>query len=223
MSAAIVQSPSPVTLLGAGRIGRAALAASLKLAPVVVAADGGANMAVRAGIVPEAVIGDLDSVGRLARAAIPAARFHRIAEQETTDFEKCLTRIEAPFLLGLGFSGPRTDHTLAVWNALVRHPARACLILAGREVVFAAPRRMTLDVPPGTRVSLFPMARVSGRSRGLAWPIAGLDFAPDRRIGTSNRAEGAVELSFDAPGMLTILPAAVLPAAIAALRASEAW
>ena len=63
----------------------------------------------------------------------------------------------------------------------------------------------------------------SGRSRGLAWPIAGLDFAPDRRIGTSNRAEGAVELSFDAPGMLTILPAAVLPAAIAALRASEAW
>ena len=77
MSSAIVQSTYPVTLIGAGRVGRAALADALSLAPHVVAADGGANMAVRAGLVPEAVIGDLDSVAAATRAALPAARFHR--------------------------------------------------------------------------------------------------------------------------------------------------
>lgn len=223
MPAKIVHSSKPVTLIGAGHAGRAALAAALHLAPLVVAADGGANMAVRAGLMPDAVIGDLDSVGAAARAAIPPARFHHVAEQDTTDFEKCLTRIDAPLVLGLGFAGPRVDHALAVWGALVRHPRQRCLILTGREVVFAAPRRIVLDLARGTRVSLFPMVPVTGRSLGLAWPIDGIGFAPDGRSGTSNQAEGPVTLAFDAPGMLVILPAGGLRQACEALRASEAW
>lgn len=219
----IVQSSSPVTLVGAGSIARGALAAALHLAPCLVAADGGANVAVRAGHVPHRVIGDLDSVNARARAAVPAARFLHVAEQETTDFEKCLSRIEAPFVLGLGFAGPRADHTLATWNALVRHAGRRCLILTSRDVVFAAPRRIALDLAEGTRVSLFPMATVAARSSGLRWPVEGLDFRPDGRIGTSNLAEGPVDLGFAAPGMLVILPRSALPAAIAGLTRAVAW
>lgn len=219
----IVQSSSPVTLLGGGSLTRGALAGALRLAPCLVAADGGANVALRAGSVPRHVIGDLDSVSAATRAAIPAERFLHVAEQETTDFEKCLTRIEAPFILGLGLSGPRADHTLAVWNALVRHPARRCLILTPRDVAFAAPPRLSLDLRSGTRVSLFPMAPVSGQGTGLRWPIDGLRFAPDGRIGTSNRAEGPVRLAFGRPGMLVILPRAALPAAIAGLTQARGW
>ncbi len=192
------------------------------MAPCLVAADGGANVAVAAGRVPDAVIGDLDSVSDAARAAIPADRFHRVAEQESTDFEKCLQRIEAPYILGLGFAGPRADHTLAVWNALARHGARRCLILGREDVAFLAPRRLSLALKPGTRVSLFPMAAVAGTSRGLRWPIAGLAFAPDGRVGTSNEATGPVEMEFETARMLVILPKAALRAAIAGLQAS-AW
>jgi thiamine pyrophosphokinase len=65
---------------------------------------------------------------------------------------------------------------------------------------------------------LFPMARVTGRSTGLEWPIAGLIFAPDGVIGTSNRVVARrVTLEFDAPGMLVILPRRRLDAAIRAL------
>ncbi len=169
------------------------------------------------------MIGDLDSVSDAARAAIPASHFHKVAEQETTDFEKCLIRIEAPFILGLGFAGPRADHTLAVWNALARHGARRCLILGRTDVSFVAPRRMRLALAAGTRVSLFPMAPVTGESRGLRWPIGGLKFAPDARVGTSNEAEGPVELDFDTGRMLVILPRTALRAAIAALGQASEW
>lgn len=219
----IVQSSVPVTLVGGGALGRGALRAALGLAPLLIAADGGANKAVAAGLVPDRVIGDLDSVTARTRAAIPAERFLRVAEQETTDFEKCLVRIEAPFILGLGFAGPRADHTLAAWNALVRHPSRRCLVLTPKDVAFAAPPRLALDLVAGTRVSLFPMAPVAAVSRGLRWPVDGLAFRPDGRIGTSNRAVGPVAMDFAAPGMLVILPRAALGAAVAGLRQAPRW
>lgn len=223
MTEGIVQSKLPVTLLGAGKVGIAAVKRALGLAPCLVAADGGANMAVRAGLMPEAVIGDLDSLEPEVAAALPPARLWRIAEQETTDFEKCLTRIEAPVILGLGFYGARVDHALAVWNALARHPKRRCVILGGDDLVFLAPPRMDLSLAPGTRLSVFPLGSVAGHSAGLEWPIAGIGFAPDGRIGTSNRATGPVTLAFDAPRMLVILPRRALTSVLAALRSASGW
>lgn len=215
----IVQSSEGVTLIGGGRVARPVLTQALTLAPRLVAADGGADRALAAGLVPEAVIGDLDSIGESARAAVGPSRLFHVGEQETTDFEKSLTRIAAPFVLALGFAGPRLDHTLAVWNTLVRVAGPPCLVLGEKDLAFAAPprRRLSLALRPGTRLSLFPMARVGGRAGGLRWPIAGLGFAPDGRVGTSNTAEGAVDMEFDAAGMLVILPRACLRPAISAL------
>jgi len=216
MPAGIVRSSSPVTLLGAGRVSPALVKAALKHAPTLVAADGGANMAARLGLSPLAVIGDMDSVLPQVRAALPAGAAIEVSDQDTTDFEKCLARIEAPFLLGAGFTGARIDHALAVMNALVRHRGPPCLILSDADVIFAARGEVALPLRAGTRVSLFPMAPVRGRSEGLRWPIAGLAFAPDSRIGTSNMATGPVRMEFDGPGMLVILPRALLRQAIAA-------
>lgn len=208
-----------VTLLGGGPILRPQLAEALAIAPTLVAADGGADHALRAGLRPEAVIGDLDSLSRAARVAF-ADRLQRVTEQESTDFDKALRHISAPFLLGLGFSGGRMDHGLAVLNSLVRHPQKRALILSGTDVIFHAPpgQNLALALPPGSRLSLFPLAPVTGRSEGLRWPIEGLAFSPAGVIGTSNIVRGErVELAFDAPGMLVILPRAALRSALRAL------
>ncbi|WP_103256649.1 thiamine diphosphokinase [Tabrizicola aquatica] len=218
MNAPIVQTEAGVTLAGGGPFGRRDLAFCLVRAPVAVAADGGADGLLRLGVMPEAVIGDFDSLSSAGRAAIPAGRQHRVAEQATTDFDKALRSVEAPFVLALGFAGARLDHGLAAMNTLVTRAERRCILVGPKDVAFAAPPRLELDLAPGEPLSLFPMARVSGISRGLEWPIDGLDFAPDGMIGTSNRVTGRrVVLEFAAPGMLVILPRRRLDAAIRAL------
>lgn len=217
MSDTLLQFNRPVTLLGAGQGSSRYLKEALTHAPFLVAADGGANVAIAKGYMPEAVIGDFDSITDATRAAIPAERLCHVAEQDTTDFEKCLSRIEAPLILGLGFAAGRLDHVMAVWTVLVRYPGQRCVILGEEDVVFLSPRRLALDLAEGDRVSLFPMGAVRGQSQGLYWPIDGIGFAPDGRIGTSNRATGPVTLDFDAEKMLVLLPRDRLAAAIAAL------
>lgn len=213
----LLRTSEGVTLVGGGKVTRVAVNEALTLAPRLVAADGGADRALALGLAPELVIGDLDSISPAAQAALPSDRVHRIADQDTTDFEKCLAAISAPLLLAVGFAGPRADHAMAVWNALVREPRPRTIVIGPRDVIFAAPPRIDLPLRAGTRVSLFPLAPVRGESRGLYWPIAGLAFDPVGRIGTSNRATGPVSLAFEAPGMLVILPRAALRQAAAAM------
>ncbi len=216
-SLVIVQSSEGVTLVGGGPLSRGVLMRSLTFAPRLVAADGGADRVLRLGQRPEAVIGDLDSISASALRDLRDA-VHLIPEQDTTDFDKALRSIAAPFVVGLGFSGARLDHGLAVLNTLVRHAHRRCFILGQGDVTFLAPPLIELDLPIGSRLSLFPMRPVTGRSTGLRWQIDGLHFAPGARIGTSNEVvERRVTLAFDAPGMLIILPQRALPAVLAAL------
>ena len=217
MDQVIVDTLQGVTLAGGGPFGKAALARALRFAPVIVGADGGADRLLRLNAVPQAVIGDLDSITAASRAQL-GDRLFPIGEQETTDFDKALRSIKAPFVLGLGFAGARLDHGLAVLNALVRQPDRRCLILGPKDVTFLAPRDLTLTLRVGTRLSLFPMGAVTGQSSGLRWPIAGLNFAPDGVIGTSNEVVAPrVQLHFDTDKMLIILPLACLTAVLAGL------
>lgn len=217
MTSAIVESDRAVTLVGGGDLGPTDLDEALTLAPRLVAADGGAVAALAAGHPPEAVIGDFDSVTAAALEAIPADRRIRVAEQDSTDFEKCLARIDAPLVVAVGFLGRRVDHQLAAMATLAGRDGPPVVLLGRHDVVFHAPPRLRLDPPLGSRFSLFPMGRVTGRSEGLEWPIDGIAFAPDGRIGTSNRVTGPVRLAFDGPGMLVVMPRAALASVARAL------
>jgi thiamine pyrophosphokinase len=213
----IVHSFDPITLIGGGMVGPSDLEEALCLAPICVAADGGASVALAAGIDLAAVIGDFDSLSAEVLAKVPADRQHRITEQNSTDFDKCLRHIAAPVLVGVGFSGGRLDHQMAALHTLVARCDRPCVILGPQEVVFHCPPRIDLPTQAGDVVSLFPLAPVSGGSKGLEWPIDGLAFSPDRYVGTSNRAIGPMTLTMEGPGMLCILPRSMLGAVVQAL------
>lgn len=216
MTAPVVASERGVTLIGGGVVTAGDLGQALALAPVLVAADGGADAALDLGHRPLAVIGDFDSLSARARAALPPGTLHHVAEQDSTDFEKCLTRIAAPFVIAVGFAGRRLDHTLAALNVMARRPARKVILIADEDIVFLCPPDLSLDRPPGSRLSLFPMGPARGTSEGLEWPIDGLDFAPGGASGTSNRVTGPVRLTMQGP-MLVMLPRAALAAAMAGL------
>ncbi|MBK0328368.1 thiamine diphosphokinase [Rhodobacteraceae bacterium F11138] len=217
MKNTLVCSEVPVTLVGGGDVGPDDFAQALDLAPVLVAADGGAARALSAGHMPEAVIGDFDSLTETDRSRIPPERQFVIAEQDSTDFDKALRHISAPVILAIGFLGGRVDHQLAVLNGLVRRAERACILIGPTELIFHLPEELHLKLRRDDVVSLFPMSQVTGRSQGLAWPIDGLNLSPDGRVGTSNRALGAVSLQLDGPGLLGIVPRAALREVIRAI------
>lgn len=216
----IVNETRPITLVGAGDVPRGVLDEALSLAPGLVAADGGAAVCMAAGELPDAVIGDLDSIPPDILKRLPKDRVHRIEEQDSTDFDKALRNISAPLVIGVGMTGARVDHHLAAFNVLVRHPQRRCLLLSGEDVVFLCPPVLRLVLEPGARVSLFPLGAVEGASDGLTWPIAGIPFTPDGRIGTSNRAaDGHVRIQVTSPKMLVILDRSALRDTVQALLA----
>jgi thiamine pyrophosphokinase len=222
MNSPIVQSTHGVTLAGGGPFSARDLKLALRRAPVAVAADSGADRLLRHGVNPEAVIGDMDSISDQALAEIPVERQHLVSEQATTDFDKALRLIKAPLVLALGFAGARLDHGLAAFSTLIARAEQRCILIGPQDLAFAAPARLELALGPGEPLSLFPMAPVTGRSEGLEWPIAGISFAPDGMIGTSNRVVAKrVVLEFDRRGMLVILPRRRLDAAIRALRAAR--
>lgn len=212
----IVSSENPVTLLGAGPVSAADLDRALALAPTLVAADGGAETALGAGHAPSAVIGDMDSLSPGVADRL-GDRLHPISEQQTTDFDKALRSIDAPLVLGLGFTGGRLDHTLAAMSTLAAHPHRPCLLLGAGQVACLCPPRVSVDLARGSLLSLFPLAEVRASGTGLEWPLDGLALSPLGRIGTSNRVTGPVRLSVDRPALLLILDDRALPALVSSL------
>ncbi len=215
----IVASETPVTLLGGAKCDTADIANVLRLAPRLVAADGGGGAALAAGHLPEAVIGDLDSLSAEAAARL-ADRLHRIAEQDSTDFDKALRSIAAPLVLAVGFTGGRFDHELAVMSTLVARPDRPCIVIGAETIVFHCPSAVSIDLPSGALVSLYPILPVQVDAAGLRWPLDRLALAPAGRIGTSNAAlGGAVSIRPSGPGLLVILARDALEAAVAGLLA----
>lgn len=154
----------------------AALFAELRAgADLLVAADGGARAAIALGAVPDAVVGDLDSLGG-ARDAIPAERLHPDADPEATDLEKavawCLDAgCEAIDVAGAG--GGRADHAFANPGVLTRFGRRARVRLVDeRFAVELVDGEALVEGPPGTVVSLVAAGRCEGVSTdGLRWEL----------------------------------------------------
>jgi thiamine pyrophosphokinase len=159
----------------------------------LVGADGGADQIVMAGEQPEAIIGDFDSLAAPDRW-IGRTQLLRLAEQETTDFEKALYSTYAPVTIALGMTGRRFDHTLAALDAVARYARDRIIILVDEEdLAMALTGPFTFEVDEGDRVSVHPLAPIRfRRSIGLKYELDGLKLAPGERTGTSNEAMDGV-------------------------------
>ena len=223
MEKALVVEKEPITLVGGAKFDKKLLKMALDRAPQSVGADGGGSALIADGQIPLAVIGDMDSIDPFMSAKIPADRFHPVAEQDSTDFEKCLMRVEAPALIGVGFLGARVDHQMAVQTVLVRYPHKRCLLLGEEDLIFVIPPEFSMALDPDVRVSIFPMAEGKIESAGLFWSTSGLTFAPDGQIGTSNKSTGPIRLIPDGPKMIAILPVAYFDTVFDALLNAPKW
>lgn len=197
---------SAVTLLGGGDFSARDLRAAIDIAPVLVCADGAANDASELGLEPDLIVGDLDSISTEVREKFPE-KLVRIDDQDTTDFDKCLSLVAAPLIVCIGFTGFRLDHELAALASLAKHTTNPVLLITRYEVCFRAPRTLEMPIPENTTVSLFPFSSVSARSKGLKWPLDGHELHPSGMIGTSNLTTAPwLEIRVDQGNLLIMLP-----------------
>jgi thiamine pyrophosphokinase len=183
----------PIAIVGGGAVDPALLHDLTARGVALIGADGGADVIGDAGLVPEAIIGDLDSVRD--RAGWEArTRVLHIPEQITTDFQKTLYSTSAPVTLALGMTGKRLDHTLAALSAVLQFaPTRRLLVVDEVDVALAATGPVSFDAGVRERVSIHPLLPISFvRSTGLYYPMDKLQLVPGGLLGTSNEGTGGL-------------------------------
>lgn len=186
----ILKFDQPLLLVGPADMDIGSLVDLQKKGFDVVAADGGANLLLENGIMPDAIIGDMDSFvfSEGSRSELPS-RIIQIDEQNSTDFEKCLYSINAPLFLAFGFAGKRFDHTLATIHAMCKyHPAKKVFLVGPDDFSFIHRGDFTATVSSHQIFSVFPLMPIEfSRSEGLKFPLEKLTMEIGRQIGTSNQ------------------------------------
>jgi thiamine pyrophosphokinase len=178
----------------------------------MVAADSGLIAAEAAGICPDWIVGDMDSLGDPGRLKkYPVERVLRYPEdKDYTDTELALRLLwdkgcDETWLLGGG--GGRLDHLFALRSLFERDPSPIRWITDEADI-HAVTGTLALEVPRGSLVSVFPLGAGpwKAESRGLRWPLDDLSWNPGF-FGISNLAEeGPFSIKASAGRFLVILP-----------------
>ena len=156
----------------------------------VIAVDSGLDACLRYSIKPDYFLGDMDSSSKRAQeyAMLNKIPTKPIFEQETTDFEKALTHVDASGYICFGFLDGRIDHTLATIHVVQKYILKRPILLYGSEdVILSASSDISLTLPIRERLSLWPLGVVRFKSStGLLYPLTGIEMSPGSQIGTSN-------------------------------------
>jgi thiamine pyrophosphokinase len=176
-------SPQVLIVLGGARFDPARLRLVAADSTALVAADAGAAFCVDAGLMPDAIVGDFDSLPDETRAKIDPARLHASDDAETNDLEKALVLVRARWgedvdialAAGGGMDGGRMDHALANLGPLLREPHPRLSMIDGEGRLFALRRgRAAFEALVGRKLSLLPwtLHGVSASESGVRYPLA---------------------------------------------------
>lgn len=185
----------------------------------VVAADGGSALAVRLGVKPDLVVGDLDSIAPdlLAELIAVGAQLEKYEHQTKLETDTELAALAAlrwrpKRIIILGAIGGRLDHALA--NVLMlSHPAfvqlDVTLVEDNHEVFLAKPGRWNgLRGRKGDLLSLLPIGEDAHgvKTENLAYPLTGETLQFGRGRGVSNElVEDTARVWLDDGKLLVVL------------------
>ena len=189
-----------VVITGAAPLDRRAVDA-VPAGATLIAADGGLDHALAAGLAPSVLIGDLDSVSPagLAWATEHAVVVPHAADKGETDTELAIARaaaLDPRRIILLAGRGDRLDHAIAAIGSL---GAPDLAGIGGLEAwwggdrlyVVHGPGKVEFDLTGGTTFSVLAM---HGPCRGVTvegarWPLVDHALEPLVGLGVSNEAE----------------------------------
>jgi thiamine pyrophosphokinase len=176
----------------------AAVKALARRADAVICADGGARHAKTLGLIPDCVVGDMDSLPRPLPKSWRRTAYVCDFDQDRSDLDKTLDFSESAGAARVwiaGALGGGLDHELVNLAALeTRGGKLELVVIGGGAARLLGPGRHVLDLKRGERFSLLAAPRARATLTGARYPLRGEVLTRGSR-GLGNRAEGRVVLS----------------------------
>lgn len=177
----------------------------LAVAPYVVCCDGGADEYIRRGNIPDAIIGDGDSLSPENRERF-ASIMHYDSDQETNDQTKAVNFLLSQgkrSIIIVGATGKREDHTLGNISLLIDYMRAGANARIYTDYGILIPCRdtNTFRCYSGQQVSIINFTAHGLRGKGLVYPLS--DFT-NWWQGTLNECKGT-EFTIEAEGEYLIM------------------
>ncbi len=166
-----------------------------KQADYILAADGGADNALACGVMPDGVIGDLDSVSSRAQKLLKDRILH-VPTQENTDLEKALLWLKKRHFTHVtlaGFVGDRWDFSIGNMLVLARFARTLKICVLGNHWrIVPLVRGTEFTCKKNRRVSIIPLKTCSGVTlTGLKYPLTNTRLVPGTTRTLSNQTAGS--------------------------------
>lgn len=162
---------------------------------VIIAADGASDFLFRHRIIPDVIIGDLDSISSAAKKnfTLKKVKIIKITDQYRNDLEKCLDFALSNGIKKIsivGFSGKRFDHTINNISILKKFSGKADLTVFERNFeYFFINKKIEFVCKPGDIVSLIALPLAAGiTTKGLKYPLKNEILELGKREGALNTA-----------------------------------
>ena len=147
----------------------------LQSAPFVVCCDGAADRYIATGRIPDAIVGDGDSIGATNREKF-AHLLHIVTEQESNDQTKAVRYLMEKGkrrIAIVGATGRREDHTIGNISLLIEYAHAGCDVCTFTDygVFIPCNGTTTHKCRKGQQVSIFSITAKELSAEGLLYPI----------------------------------------------------
>lgn len=175
----------------------------------IVCCDGSAEPLVKAGFIPYAIIGDLDSISKKISEEF-SDRLFKFEEQETNDLTKavrwCIGRGFRDLVI-LGATGKREDHTIGNISLLAEYVRETALMMVTDSGILR-PFLKSCKLPsiPGQQVSIFsinPETEIT--SAGLLYPLVRRKLRNWWEATLNEATDDFVEIEFEGGAIIVFM------------------
>ena len=180
-------------------------AAAAKKYSFILAADGGANKCLKAGIKPDFVVGDLDSITPKNKALLRGC-LKQVVRQDNSDFEKALDYLKTlkPKQVDITLSyGGRLDFGLSNFLTASNYLKYFDIcFLFPKAIVYLLSKSAKIKAQKGARISLIAFEEIKNIStQNLLYPLKN-EKLPLGQRGLSNIALGNIIINFKSGKLL---------------------
>jgi thiamine pyrophosphokinase len=181
-------------------------------AETIICCDGAAKKLIQYGIVPAAIVGDMDSLEQNLQVTYREL-IHQNYNQETNDLTKSFDyalSLNPDKLIILGATGAREDHAIGNISLLSLYRERAGIdieMFTNNGRFIAVHTTSTINIPAGSYVSIFSLdTNITIESLGLKYPLKGVVFDAWWKGTLNETTEESFTLTFKSGRVIIFIP-----------------